>query len=107
VVGAKKPPGRPPKFTHDVAWRVIALLAAGSTVKDAAADVDVTPRAIQTWRKRAYSRDPADRAFVEFERALQRGLIAAAEIDQRPAREISMPNIEIQPLDELLRDLDL
>jgi hypothetical protein len=102
VAEPKKPPGRPPKFTHDVAWRVIALLSAGATVKDAAADVGVTPRAIQSWRRRAYSRDPGDREFVEFERALTRGWIAAAESGQRSRIVDARP---LQSLDELLRDL--
>jgi hypothetical protein len=101
VAGAKKP-GRPPKFTPEVAWRVIALLSAGTTVDAAAVDVGVTPRSIQAWRRRAYSRAPADRGYVEFERALQRGLLAAAQTAERSRIVEARP---LQSLDEFLRDL--
>jgi transposase-like protein len=104
VAGAKKPPGRPPRFTPDVAWRVIALLTAGSTVEATAADVGVTPRSIQAWRSRAWSHDPADRQYVEFERAIQRGRLAAAEVGQRS--RLVDESTELQPLDELFADLD-
>ena len=99
MAGAKKPPGRPPTFTHDVAWRVIGLLTAGSTVKDAAAEVGVTPRAIQLWRARAYSSRQEDATFVAFEQSLQRGLLAAAKAGQP-----GPPTLV--PFSQLLADLD-
>jgi hypothetical protein len=104
VPSAKKTPGRPPKFTPDVAWRVIALLSAGATVKATAADVDVTPRAIQSWRARAYSSRPEDRLYVEFEQALTRGLIASAESGQR-ASAVNGPT-EPRALADVFTDLE-
>ena len=80
---------------------MIAELAVGSTLKHAAAAASVTPRVVQQWRARAYSRDPADQPFVDFERALQRGLLAAAEVGQ-PRVDAGM---KLQPLDELYADL--
>jgi hypothetical protein len=108
-------PGRPSKLTNETAWRVIALLAVGSTLEAAARDVGVTPRAIQLWRQRAYSREPADQPFVEFEQALTRALIARGEIEQRtrmpgtgvgdvPGTSAAQPFAEL--LADFARDLD-
>jgi hypothetical protein len=96
--------GRPPKFT-EVAWPLLAQLVAGRTFTAAAAEVGVSPRSVQLWRKRAYSSRPEDQPYVEFEQALQRGRLAAAETGQRVAE----PGAVVDPaglatLDELLAE---
>jgi hypothetical protein len=80
---------------------LLARLVAGYTNSAAAQAVGITPRTLQLWRKRAYSTRPEDQPFVEFERALQRGLLAAAEVGQPRARDLVVP----ATLDELLADL--
>jgi hypothetical protein len=98
-------PGRPSTF-EEVRWEVVGLLVAGNTLAAAAAEVGVTPRAVQLWRRRAYSSRPEDQPFVAFEKALMRGLLAAAEAGQEV---LAVP--PSLPLDELLAefegDLDL
>ena len=104
TTNAKKSPGRPSKLTPDVANTIVAMIAAGNTVASAAAAADVTPRAIQHWRARAYSRRPEDRAYVELEQFLQRAKLAAAEYEPQLRRE---PDPDKPTLEELLRDLDV
>jgi hypothetical protein len=103
-VGEKKMRGRPPKFT-EVAWPLIAQLVAGKSVTAAAAEVGVSRRSVQAWRKRAYSARPEDQPYVAFEQALQRGKLAAAETGQRVAEPGALFNPAGLPtLDELLAD---
>jgi hypothetical protein len=58
---------------------------------------------VQLWRKRAYSSRPEDRPYVEFEQALQRGKLAAAETGQRVAEPVAVVDPgELPTLEELL-----
>src|SRR5262249_2624864 len=95
---APRPPGRPSKLAHDVAWRLIALIVSGVPIAHAAADVGVDRRSIERWRRRAYSSRPEDQLCVELEQGLQRGLLAAAEVGQR--------RVTLEPLDVLLANFD-
>jgi hypothetical protein len=85
-----------------------ALLIAGHTLVDASHEVGVTPRAVQKWRRRAYSRDPRDADCVAFEQMLQRGLLAAAEVGQTTSTSQSyeVDALGLQPLSALLAEID-
>lgn len=100
-MNATKRRGRPSKLTDGVAWRLIGLICAGRSITEAAAEVGVDRRSVERWRARAYSSRPEDQPFVEFERALTRGLIARTETEQRE-EVFTAP----RPLAELYRDLD-
>jgi hypothetical protein len=93
--------GRPAKFTPDLGWRLVALLVAGVPLVRACEELGISPRTAQRWRARAWSRDPADQAYVEIERALWVGRVAAAELGQPSHRE---DVAELQPLDDVLAD---
>jgi hypothetical protein len=97
--------GRPPKFT-EVAWPLIAQLVAGKSVTAAAAEVSVSRRSVQAWRKRAYSARPEDQPYVEFERAIWLGRVAAAETGQRLAEPgaVDDPAAGLAPLEALLAE---
>ena len=95
----KRAPGRPPTLDSKLASEIAALLIAGHSTTDVAQIVGVDRRSIARWRARAWSDREADRDCVELERMLVRGLLARAEIGQ--------PRVVLQPLDDLLRDLDL
>jgi hypothetical protein len=63
--------GRPTKLTPAVADEIVAVLAAGGSIRDAAASTGVAARTIWAWRSRAYSRDPHDRRCVALERHIR------------------------------------
>lgn len=75
---AGRPRGRPSKLTPERADRLIALLAQGTSIKDAAAAIGVTRRCVHYWRLRAYSARPVDQPFVELEKRLQAALLKRA-----------------------------
>jgi Homeodomain-like domain len=68
---AQKTPkrGRPSKLTPRLAAEIVAKLTAGASVTTAAAEVGISRRTFQMWRRRAYSRDPRDLAYVAVELA--------------------------------------
>jgi hypothetical protein len=90
--------GRPPRFSDDVAWKLTASILAGNTISDAEAEIGVSRRRVQLWRRRAWSQRPEDEPYVRLEQAIERGFAARAEIAERP--------VALQPLDDLLADLD-
>jgi hypothetical protein len=57
-----------------VADAIVAGIAAGDSFAAAAKAAGVGARTLRTWRSRAWSREPADRACVDLERRLQRAL---------------------------------
>src|SRR5437763_8332638 len=71
--------GRPTLLDAVVADRLVALLAGGATVAEAAAAIDVAPRTIQHWRRRAWSRRPEDEPYIDLERRL----VAAVALRER------------------------
>jgi hypothetical protein len=68
--------GRPSLLTDATEARVVAALAAGGSVRDAAAAAGVSARTVWSWMQRARSRDPADARHVAFERRVTRALLA-------------------------------
>jgi hypothetical protein len=58
-VGVGRNPGRPSKRDDSLADRLVALLAAGVPLAEAAA-VGFDRKTLSTWRRRAWSRDPRD-----------------------------------------------
>jgi Homeodomain-like domain len=68
--------GRPTMLTDATEARVVAALAAGGSVRDAAAAAGVSARTVWSWLQRARSRDPADARHVAFERRVSRVLLA-------------------------------
>jgi transposase-like protein len=93
--------GRPSKLDGKLATEIAALLLAGHSTSDVAQTVGVSRRSIASWRRRAWSRDERDAACVQLEQMLWRGR-AAALVAQQPR----IPSTRLEPLDELLRDLD-
>jgi hypothetical protein len=83
--------GRPTLLTPAVADELVSVLAAGGTVRDAAAATGVSARTIWEWRQRAWSRDPLDARYVALERRLV-GAVAragpAAEPELEDVRQI-------------------
>jgi hypothetical protein len=84
--------GRPAKFTPALGWQLVALLVAGASLGHACAEVGISVRTAQRWRARAWSRDPADAPYVEIERALWVGRVAAAQVGQRVIEDTRRPS---------------
>jgi Homeodomain-like domain len=82
--------GRPTKLDQATADRLVDLLRAGSTVRAAAAALDVDRRTIANWRRRAWSQRPEDQPFIELERRLIEALATAPA----PALEPQLPTWE-------------
>jgi hypothetical protein len=96
--------GRPPKLDDALAIEIAALLLVGHSTTDVAQMLGVSRRSIVNWRARAWSRDERDRVCVKLERMISAGRAAAAsEAYQRPAVNTTS---SLQPLDELVRDLE-
>ncbi len=70
--------GRPSLLTDATEARVVAALAAGGGVRDAAAAAGVSARTIWSWLERSRSRDAVDARHVAFERRVTRALLARA-----------------------------
>ena len=83
-----RPPGRPTKLDDVVADRLVALVSAGATITDAAAELGVTRRTVQLWRARAWSRDPRDAPHVELERRLRDALAGGVGAAGQPTRSL-------------------
>lgn len=81
--------GRPSLLTDAVEERVVATLAAGGSVRDAAAAAGISARAIWSWMERSRSRDPADARHVAFERRVTRALLARTGSGAAVARELA------------------
>ena len=71
--------GRPTLLNAATADRLVALLAGGTTITDAARALDLDRRTVQNWRRRAWSHDPRDAPFVDLERRV----IAALAVAER------------------------
>jgi hypothetical protein len=109
-VNAKKPssrpPGRPAKLNDELADRLVTLVAAGVPLSSAATTLGVTSRAIQVWRRRAYSTRPQDRPHVELERRLLRaeGRHEAMATTPWEASAAALAAGELDWLEQLARD---
>jgi hypothetical protein len=57
---------------------LVARIAAGDRVEDAATALGLNLRSLRRWRRRAWSRAPADAADVRLEREINRALATAA-----------------------------
>jgi transposase-like protein len=81
------PGGRPTLLTADVADRLVAELAAGANLSDAARVVGISDRTLRAWRARAWSRAREDRPFVELEQRVRAALARARIAPIEPPRE--------------------
>ena len=81
--------GRPTLLTPAVADELVAVLAAGGSIHDAAASTGVSARTIFEWRRRAWSRDPLDARCVALERRL-RDALAVARTATRSQDELDL-----------------
>jgi hypothetical protein len=93
-------PGRPSKLTPETGWKLVGLLVAGVPLSRACEEVGVSRRTAQRWRARAWSTGPDDALPVPMEKAIQRGKLAAAEVQQ--PRQVEQ--FELSALDELFTD---
>jgi hypothetical protein len=66
-------------MTPTVVEVIVARVAAGDTLAEAARAAGVGVRTVRSWRRRAYSVEPADRPHVELERRLQAARLVAAQ----------------------------
>lgn len=69
--------GRPTRLTEEVASALVFQVRLGASLAEAARTVGVGERTVRTWRGRAWSRDPRDRACVDLERRLHAAEVAA------------------------------
>jgi len=78
--------GRPSRLTPQTVELIAAELAGGASLAEAATASGISERTLRSWRQRAWSSRPEDRAFVELEQRL-RPLLGA---DERRHREGAM-----------------
>jgi transposase-like protein len=67
----KRPRGRPTKLTPELRDQLLAQLAAGAGLAEAATASGISARTLRSWRQRAWSPRPEDRPYVELERQLR------------------------------------
>jgi hypothetical protein len=72
-VGAAETPrgGRPTKLTPELCDQLLAQLATGAGLAEAASASGISARTLRAWRQRAWSARPEDRPYVELERRLR------------------------------------
>jgi transposase-like protein len=72
-VGAAETPrgGRPTKLTPELSDQLLAQLAAGAGLAEAATASGISARTLRSWRQRAWSPRPEDRPYVELEQRLR------------------------------------
>ena len=63
--------GRPTKLTPELGDELLARLAAGAGLAEAASASGISERRLRAWRQRAWSPRAEDRAYVELERRLR------------------------------------
>jgi Transposase len=73
--------GRPPKLTPELRDQLLAQLAAGAGLAEAARASGISERTLRSWRQRAWSARPQDRPYVELERQLRDARATAAKRD--------------------------
>jgi transposase-like protein len=71
VTGRNSRGGRPTKLTPELRDQLLANIAAGVGLAEAASTSGISERTLRAWRQRAWSRRPEDRPFVELEQALR------------------------------------
>ena len=77
--------GRPSALTPETADRLVALVAAGTTLTDAARVLGVVPRTVTNWRRRAWSREPRDGPYIDLEKRLLAALATRRTPPSAPA----------------------
>jgi hypothetical protein len=77
----KRPRGRPPKLTAELRDQLLAQLAAGAGLAQAASASGISERTLRAWRERAWSTRPQDRPHVDLEQRLRDARAAAARRD--------------------------
>jgi hypothetical protein len=73
--------GRPRMLTPQVADQLVAQLAAGARLEDAAHAAGISPRTLRSLRRRAWSKRVEDRPFIALERRVQAALRRAPAPD--------------------------
>jgi transposase-like protein len=63
--------GRPGRLTPELREQLLAQLAGGAGLAEAASASGISARTLRSWRQRAWSTRPADRPYVELERQLR------------------------------------
>jgi transposase len=101
--------GRPGRLTPELADAIVTQISAGTSLAEAARLCGLGPRTLRSWRRRAWSREPVDAAFVALERRVQ------AALATRPAKSPSWEQVAAAlereyperwgPPDETLDDL--
>jgi transposase-like protein len=71
VTGRNSRGGRPTKLTPELRDQLLANIAAGAGLAEAASASGISERTLRAWRQRAWSRRPEDRPYVELEQALR------------------------------------
>jgi hypothetical protein len=97
---AQKPGGRPSKLP-ELADRLVELMAGGATVTAAAAELGISRRTLQTWRARAYSREPHDRPHVLLEQRVQAARVEAAASASAPVEDWRTLAARLEEMDPL------
>jgi transposase-like protein len=77
--------GRPTALTSEAVAAILAAIASGKTLDDAAHAAGVDPSTLRRWRRRAWNPEPSARRAVELEQAIVRTKLAL--LDHRPRRE--------------------
>jgi hypothetical protein len=77
----KRPRGRPPKLTPELRDQLLANIAAGAGLAEAASASGISERTLRSWRQRAWSARPQDRAYVELEQQLRDARATAVRRD--------------------------
>jgi transposase-like protein len=107
--------GRPALLNRELADEIVAHLAAGATLGEAARACGVGPRTLRAWRKRAWSPRAADRPFIALEKRIQRALPKGAQLRSAlepweaaaAALEIEHPERwAVSDVDDVLPELD-
>jgi transposase-like protein len=88
--------GRPPKLTPELRDQLLANLAAGAGLAEAASASGISERTLHSWRQRAWSTRPEDRPYVELEQRLRDARATAV----RPDPEAWRTTIEILDANE-------
>jgi transposase-like protein len=81
-VGAAETPrgGRPTKLTPELCDQLLAQLATGAGLAEAASASGISARTLRSWRQRAWSPRPEDRPYVELEQRLRDARTAVAPV---------------------------
>jgi transposase-like protein len=73
--------GRPTKLTPELGDQLLAQLAGGARLAEAASASGISARTLRSWRQRAWSARPQDRPYVELEQRLRDARATAARRD--------------------------